>query len=156
MALYRQRPDLFTHDVERAGGDEDETGSSKSFRLCRPFSAPPSPSASRSTSPNRTSGRSTPTSNLDEDEVDENTERLELGLQTVSINGNNEDTAAWEHYALFSPFSLSVSNSIPSSSSSSSSLIPFYPSAQPTTNPPVHLFPPHWFRISYIFETMAS
>ncbi|VDM22744.1 unnamed protein product [Hydatigera taeniaeformis] len=93
VALYRQRPDLFTRDVERVDGDDD-AGSAKSFRLCRPFSAPPSPSASRSSSPNRTSGRSTPTSNLDEDEVDENTERLELGLQTVSINGNNEDTAA--------------------------------------------------------------
>ncbi|EUB62187.1 Putative glycogen [starch] synthase [Echinococcus granulosus] len=94
VALYRQRPDLFTHDVERVDANEDDAGSEKSFRLCRPFSAPPSPSASRSSSPNRTSGRSTPTSTLDEDEVDENTERLELGLQTVSINGNNEETAA--------------------------------------------------------------
>lgn len=93
IALYRQRPDLFTRDVERGDIDGEDAGSSKSFRLCRPFSAPPSPSASRSSSPNRSTGRSTPTSNLEEDEVDEDTERLELGLQMVSINANNDSEA---------------------------------------------------------------
>ncbi|KAM7536948.1 hypothetical protein Aperf_G00000066457 [Anoplocephala perfoliata] len=94
LALYRQRPDLFTHDAEHGEVDGMEAGSEKSFRLSRPFSAPPSPSASRSTSPNRSTGRSTPTSNLEEDEVDEDTERLELGLQMISVNANNEADAS--------------------------------------------------------------
>lgn len=88
VALYRQRPDLFTQDVERV--DEEDAGSTKSFRICRPYSAPPSPNSSS----NHTSGRSTPNSNLEEDEVDEATERLELGLQMVSINANNEENLA--------------------------------------------------------------
>lgn len=90
VALYRQRPDLFTGDAERGDVDREDAGSTKSFRLSRPFSAPPSPSASRSTSPNHSTGHSTPTSNLEEDEVDEDTERLELGLQMISVNANNE------------------------------------------------------------------
>ncbi|BHF64474.1 Glycogen [starch] synthase, liver [Sparganum proliferum] len=93
IALYRQRPDLFTLEVPKSDENAADTASQKSFRMYRPYSAPPSPSASGRSSPNHLSGQSTP-SQLDEDEVDENTERLELGLQMVSINANNEEAAS--------------------------------------------------------------
>jgi len=87
IALYRQRPDLFSSDPVK----EVDQVSAKSFHIMRPYSAPPSPSQSGRSSPTHISGRSTPTSQFEEDEVDEDTERLELGLRLISMSANNAD-----------------------------------------------------------------
>lgn len=88
MAIQKHAPELFTTPINPM--QNGDSMSEKSFCLSRPYSAPASPSAS---------GRSTPlpsldpddsehsgsTSHLDEDEVDEITERLELGLSTIDV-----------------------------------------------------------------------
>ncbi|CAH8533756.1 unnamed protein product [Schistosoma guineensis] len=85
MALKRFSPELFTSN------NNDDTLSTHSFHLSRPYSAPVSPSLSGQSTPLRSAGanssnRSSPTSHLDDDEVDDDTERLELGLGAVEIN----------------------------------------------------------------------
>ncbi len=95
--MYRQRPDLFTLEVPKDELQDGDEASCKSFHIYRPYSAPPSPTTSGRSSPQPPgsgTGQSTPKSPFDEEEVDEDTERLELGLQMVSVNANNSEGAA--------------------------------------------------------------
>lgn len=87
-ALHKHAPHLFTEPP--AAFHNGDSMSDRSFCLSRPYSAPASPSVSGRSTPLPSLGAnasecSTPTSHLDEDEVDEITERLELGLGAVSM-----------------------------------------------------------------------
>lgn len=89
MALHRHAPELFTNPPPTV--QNGDSYSERSFCISRPYSAPASPSASGRSTPLPSGGatgsdRSSPTSHLDEDEVDEVTERLELGLSTVEFD----------------------------------------------------------------------
>lgn len=89
MALRAQAPELFT--VPNPQYANDDSLSDRSFRLSRPYSAPTSPSISGRSTPlpsadTDSSDRSSPVSHLDEDEVDDVTERLELGLNSLEID----------------------------------------------------------------------
>ncbi|XP_018650791.1 glycogen synthase [Schistosoma mansoni] len=84
MALKKFSPELFTSN------NNDDALSTHSFHISRPYSAPVSPSLSGQSTPLRSAGanssnRSSPTSHLDDDEIDDNTERLELGLGAIEI-----------------------------------------------------------------------
>ncbi|KAH8875614.1 Glycogen [starch] synthase isoform 1 [Schistosoma japonicum] len=85
MALKKFAPELFT-----ANNNEDAL-STHSFHISRPYSAPASPSISGQSTPLPSAGanssnRSSPTSHLDADEVDDDSERLELGLCAIELS----------------------------------------------------------------------
>ncbi|KAF5397656.1 Glycogen [starch] synthase [Paragonimus heterotremus] len=87
-ALHKHAPHLFS--IAPGAIHNGDSVSERSFCLSRPYSAPASPSASGRSTPLPSlgangSGCSTPTSHLEEDEVDEVTERLELGLSTATV-----------------------------------------------------------------------
>ncbi|TPP56975.1 Glycogen [starch] synthase muscle [Fasciola gigantica] len=89
MALHKHAPELFTNPPPPV--QNGDSYSERSFCISRPYSAPASPSASGRSTPLPSGGatgseRSSPTSHLDEDEVDEVTERLELGLSAVELD----------------------------------------------------------------------
>ncbi|CAL8076568.1 unnamed protein product [Calicophoron daubneyi] len=90
MALHKHAPELFNMPVGAV--QNGDSISEKSFCLSRPYSAPASPSVSGRSTPlpsgggNGSERSSSPTSHLDEDEVDEVTERLELGLSTADLS----------------------------------------------------------------------
>ncbi|TGZ63122.1 hypothetical protein CRM22_007094 [Opisthorchis felineus] len=88
MALHKHKPELFS--ATPSAMHNGDSISERSFCLSRPYSAPASPSLSGHSTPLPSAGadgsdRSSPTSHLDEDEVDEATERLELGLSAIGL-----------------------------------------------------------------------
>ncbi|KAL3320011.1 glycogen(starch) synthase [Cichlidogyrus casuarinus] len=99
LALERAFPEvqklLLDWDLETSRNDVPDYISEKSLHVNRPYSAPETPSPSGNSTPLRMtscSGRSSPVSHLEADEVDDETERIELGLSSLEVSATSPPT----------------------------------------------------------------